>query len=304
MSSSPALTLAATSRTSSLETLYKGGAVIFALTYGAGFLIVSLHHATFGISQFNPLKPRIFSAGILFLFLVAISASFTTRFKYLSRVRSLKGEPRLKITVELIFILLQFLIVCSFLAFSSIYFLVSISKSGWEWALGLALFVFSVASIYAMRSKKIERPLSCSILGVLAFICLNMATILFTDTPHAALTYWYLFVGITTVYIEDSIRFPSGEIVGWERLVLTACGWVGIFATLVYGNVSRSWGGGESAPVSIHFSKPTPLFSGNAVNALLVEETEEGFYLIDRPESKNAVFVPRSSIAGVRFGRP
>jgi hypothetical protein len=42
-------------------------AILGVFLYLAGFLTVSLHNASLGISQFNLLRPRIFEAGILFL---------------------------------------------------------------------------------------------------------------------------------------------------------------------------------------------------------------------------------------------
>src|SRR6266480_1236037 len=63
-----------------LETVSKAGAILLAVIYAVGFLIVVLHHAQYGIAEFNPLKPKIFSAGILFALLFAVPAIAAYRF--------------------------------------------------------------------------------------------------------------------------------------------------------------------------------------------------------------------------------
>ena len=47
----------------------KHAAVIFAVIYGIGFLVLSVHHARFGMEMTEPFKPKVFSAGILFVVL-------------------------------------------------------------------------------------------------------------------------------------------------------------------------------------------------------------------------------------------
>ena len=74
-----------------LETVSKAGAVLLAIIYAAGFLIVILHHAQYGIAEFNPLKPKIFSAGILFGLLFAAPAVAGYRF-YVTPKQSTEGS--------------------------------------------------------------------------------------------------------------------------------------------------------------------------------------------------------------------
>src|SRR5438094_6767355 len=57
-----------------IEAAGKGTALLLGTIYGAGFLIVSIHHAKYGIVEFSALKPRVFLAGAIFVFLVAIAA--------------------------------------------------------------------------------------------------------------------------------------------------------------------------------------------------------------------------------------
>src|ERR1700720_4864392 len=47
-------------------------AIIGVVLYGIGFLVLTIHHASFGIPLIGFLRPRIISAGILFCAFVAI----------------------------------------------------------------------------------------------------------------------------------------------------------------------------------------------------------------------------------------
>ena len=50
----------------------KHAATIFAVIYGAGFLIISIHHGRLGMLAVEPFKAKIFSAGLLFALLTGI----------------------------------------------------------------------------------------------------------------------------------------------------------------------------------------------------------------------------------------
>jgi hypothetical protein len=47
----------------------KNAAFIFASIYGVGFLILSIHQGRYGIDTVEPFKPKVFSAGLLFVVL-------------------------------------------------------------------------------------------------------------------------------------------------------------------------------------------------------------------------------------------
>ena len=76
------------------------GAILLVVVYGTGFLIVSLHHSAYGIAQFNLLKPRIFAAGVLFLFLTSIPVVAAARVVPLWKtLGETQGERRLHISL-------------------------------------------------------------------------------------------------------------------------------------------------------------------------------------------------------------
>ena len=50
----------------------KFGALFLGLVYAIGFLIIAIHHSRVSIPEFDPLKPKIFSAGIVFILLAGL----------------------------------------------------------------------------------------------------------------------------------------------------------------------------------------------------------------------------------------
>lgn len=58
-----------------VESLTRITASSLVLMYGIGFLILSIHEARFGISQFSPLRARIIFVGFTFTVLAALPAA-------------------------------------------------------------------------------------------------------------------------------------------------------------------------------------------------------------------------------------
>src|SRR4051812_22957072 len=61
-----------TSLMATVEMLAKAFAIVIGVAYAAGFTIITLHHARFGILQFEMFRPRVAAAGVTFLALVLL----------------------------------------------------------------------------------------------------------------------------------------------------------------------------------------------------------------------------------------
>ncbi len=73
-----------------------------------------------------------------------------------------------------------------------------------------------------------------------------------------------------------------------------------LFSREVYPHLKASWGGGTPVDVTVYFTKDSLLSPDKGVQAELIEESDEGFYIVGLKESK-AIFVPRNSVALVYF---
>ncbi len=69
---SPEPTRTPSSFTARFEFAGKFTALFIGMVYAFGFLIIAIHHAQFSIPEFDPLKPKIFSTGLIFLVFVGI----------------------------------------------------------------------------------------------------------------------------------------------------------------------------------------------------------------------------------------
>jgi len=69
---SPEPTPTPSSITARFEFVGKFTALFIGVIYAFGFLIIAIHHAQFSIPEFDPLKPKIFSTGLIFLLFFGI----------------------------------------------------------------------------------------------------------------------------------------------------------------------------------------------------------------------------------------
>ena len=75
----------------------------------------------------------------------------------------------------------------------------------------------------------------------------------------------------------------------------------GLYAAKVYPTIKTQYGGGAPVPIVLHFTKKLPVFDSEKVSVSLIDETEQGYYVV-RAEDK-AVFVSRGLVEEVEFLR-
>jgi hypothetical protein len=61
-----------------LELLSKGWVFMLAAIYASGYLVVSIYHASLGLNEISPLRPKVAAAGLLFLVL-GLAANYVQR---------------------------------------------------------------------------------------------------------------------------------------------------------------------------------------------------------------------------------
>src|SRR6202158_3350718 len=90
----------------------KHAAIIVGVVYGIGFLVLSVHHARFGMEFTEPFKPKVFSAGVLFVVLAGVPCIAMARLMTMFGLRmprtqavTGKGAAFIKLTWVLDFLL-------------------------------------------------------------------------------------------------------------------------------------------------------------------------------------------------------
>lgn len=281
------------------ETLSKAVAGIVVALYASGFLIVSLYHSKFGFVGTNPFRPRVLAAGAWFFFFTAIPVSFAVALRKETWFHVAKNAygywvAYFAVSFPLINLLFQ-------TTPDPLY--VGLNK--WSWILLPALLAAVVAlNVFANKRKGLQWIAAILSVSVTLYFIAFPAKRLFTDHyfDTASLTLWFFAI---TLIVKLEIEMRTGrklaEFGEWAKPLAVLFGLLLVFSSEVYPHLKTSWGGGMPADVTVYFTKESLLNPSKATQAQLIEETDEGFYIVGPKESK-AVFVPRNSVALVYFG--
>jgi hypothetical protein len=154
-----------------LELLTRAGAIAVVLLYGVGFVIISLHRASYGIVQFELFRAKVLSAGIVFVVFLCLPLIVASRayglfgYKVWLPAEPSTGKPYsyARILCDLYFVLstigltfmMRGLLEYYDLPFNKlIHFLIA--------------FLFASLSFGMIRIRFLAAPLKCTVLAVLA----------------------------------------------------------------------------------------------------------------------------------------
>jgi hypothetical protein len=74
-----------------------------------------------------------------------------------------------------------------------------------------------------------------------------------------------------------------------------------IYALKIFPNIRHEIGGGAPVPIVLHLSKKLPVFESLDAQVMLIDETDQGYYILYG--STKAVFVARGMVEEVEFLR-
>jgi hypothetical protein len=277
------------------DVLSKATVGIVVALYSSGFLITSLHQSKFGFSEANPFRERILAAGAWFFLFTGVPVVIVTTYQ------SLHPQMNWKMMANWLYF---FFLVCS----------------GASWP-ALMLFSFSTASpdhtnkwwlifgLIALLGLIIVRDLKklpdyvspiISIVLVLLFVAQDaLPMIVHHQFQQTAITLWFFAIGVATLFITTKVpvRFEDAT---WVQPFFYLLVVLFLFSLYYYPNLKSSWGGGSPVPVTLYFSKDSALKPNQSVSALMVDESDSGYYIVG-PHEKKAIFVPRSAVSLVYF---
>ena len=267
------------------DSLSKTVAAAAIAIYACGFLIVSIHHASFGFAT-DPFRPRILAAGAWFLLLAAVPCftAFELRnYSWLTIVKSL-------------YYVWSGLTLASLSVFRLIFTADPVS-GGASWR-GIPFLVISIGLLVALGMTKTPEKLKVTFAVVLILIALfwNVWELI-RGFGFGALTLWFFALSLFFL-IETKTRSRSASALTSASAMLL---FVFAFAGYYYPHLRAAFGGGSPVPATIYFSKDSPIKAGQSIAAQVVEESDQGFYIV-APNQKKAVFVPRNTVSLVYFG--
>jgi hypothetical protein len=295
-----------------VEAAGKATALLLATIYGAGFLIVSIHHAKYGIVDFSPVKPRVFLAGAIFVFLVAVAALAAFRnFGFRNFTRAAypllddpiaRHEKRRPYAIAIRIIL--FYIPSRYVPFA-FGFLFNFRSSAFSWSevVAATLVVFWIILTFQHRKLRDfeQHPKMFLLVTFLLVFADFLSGLLYIERARFWTGCWFYLVGLGVMYL---LSFKMDEFkrieVETQLLPLIATALL-VYSATVYDSMRPEYGGGQPVNVSVHFAQPNPVFGSSSAELRLVDETETGYYVIRKPEEKRAYFLPRGTVALIEF---
>lgn len=293
-----------------VDQLSKAVALILAATYGFGFLVVSLNEAEYGIYQFNVLKPRIFAAGALFALMLAIPTLAIRRVVRRSLIPQGAGQACLKWSVDTN----RYFNMCIILASISYGYLwgwpeldlPSLSKklsTPQSYALEGCVSLSALITVWFRRHHKTE-PERCKWLPLADFGLENVIVLyaLSGFVGFGRLVYWFFVVGMYAGWLDDRLReSQKRDRLYAEILLIFVLILVTYYARFMYPNLNPPVAGRRLPAVTLYLTQKASPFDQLQQNLYLVDENDSGFYFVQNPAQRQAVFVPRSSVASLQF---
>ena len=180
--------------------------------------------------------------------------------------------------------------------------------TAWEaWSLIAIILLFSVGSMQLTGARlfgswKLARPFAavCATALVAWTIWLYESQLFVSGHfGSGAITLWLFGVGILA-FLEMRVRSWKVKLGDWTQSTILLLGTLLVFASFYYPHIKSSWGGGRPIPVTIYFTKDSVIMPGQNVNALLIDESDAGFYVVGRGD-RRATLIPRGSVGLVYF---
>jgi hypothetical protein len=294
---------------STLESASRLGAFFIAAVYAAGYLVIAFHDSRFGIVEFSPFRPRIFSAGALLTLLILIPLIAVSRQFHLFGLRNpalhvvpVKPENAKHLQFSCKF---DFYSICVALSVpSAILFRPGyLDVKPWGLTLGFTLLVFLSLSIIVQQKRFDSRPLSATVLSLISAASIAVVVFQFWSRSFFWLSVWYYFVGIAALYLHGVFESTEKSIKWeWERAILFGLSVLVAFATVIYGRITPSFGGGRPIVAVLHLTSDVPMSTSRSLNVLMVDENEYGYYVLKPSQENKAYFIRRDLVSSIEFG--
>jgi len=284
-----------------IDLISKMVALCIGFIYVSGFLITSLNDFRYGFSEMNPFRPRILAAGGWFLLFCAVPFEL---------IRLLLKHPVWKPdipawykAVPLIFF--YFSETCFLTLWAGVPFafdddhLPKVVTT--EMIVVLVILSTVLISLVVFLEKIPKRVKAALTFAVAAYLVWLDCDQLFRKKlfEFTALQLWFFAFGAIAL-IELKSRQWKFQLGYWPRGVVLYLAGLTAFATIYYPHLKASYGGGAPIPIQVTFASASPVFPGQQMNCLLVDETDSAFYLTGKNET-HATLVPKSSVVMVRF---
>jgi hypothetical protein len=278
------------------------------LVYLFGFIIMSIFDARYGIADFALFRPRIVASGCLFAFLALLPMLMTLRAFSLFGLTAQHAEfTGLQVTPEnrlyvLLHVSLGLAVACFGLIWPLIFIFQVFPEIGWPVIALIVLDAAVVAALGIQGQKRFDtHPFLFVTISSVSAAVLFLVLFRYADRVIFWIVLWFFSICMFTLSISLKLSTP-GQIrrTEWERSALLIFPFVFfIYAAKVYPNLRHEIGGGAPVPVVLHLTKKLPQFDSESAPALLIDETDQGYYLLFR--GNKAEYLTRGLVEEIEF---
>jgi hypothetical protein len=289
---------------------------------------LSLFEADYGIADLSLVRIKALAAGLLFAFFVGYPSLVAVRFFQLlglkkpgSVVLDIGSKSNLRY-----FYIIKFSELYVFSVLISLGLLLFFTQRPRVWIAGTPTYqelghfslltysagiittaVFLLGTIPTMSGliakRFATRPISCAALIFLISVLWVVWTFEMSDRKFFYLVGWCYLVGLASVIVAWLVEQGKGlKSTDWElRIVVAFSILVPWFASGFYGGIKPAFGGGSPVSAKLYLKEDNPIFRTRVLDVDIIEETEQGYYVLSKTEASKAVFVPRSSVSTAQF---
>jgi hypothetical protein len=282
----------------------KNAAVIFAVIYGVGFLILSIHHANFGLETTEAFKPKVFSAGVLFVLLAGVPCVAMARVLALfglkmprTQIVEGKGVAYIGVTWALDFWAIALgLRMGSAILFTPSDFIPT--YPGWVFYI-IWCAALGVSEIWLFDPNK--RPVRTLVIKIVFFA--SLVSIVFRYNTHTFFlqVVWFYSVGLIFLWLRSERSSKDSHTYDWERQGFAALGIISFFAVFMYGHIRSAYGGGAPVRIDVTLTRATAFSTAKTEGAFLLEQDSQGYYVVHKPEDTETHFLPRDAVSEIVF---
>ena len=297
----------------SLELLSKGWVFLLAAIYASGYIVVSIYHASLGLNEINPLRPKVAAAGLLFSAL-GLGASYVQRYtnSFFQDFSSYELVSQQRILYAFSGSLGMYCF--DIFAASAVTLLMRFDMTSNNDNLFFALWMLSMLLFFISASARKSRPrlLRFSTHWSFTLVCILMllALVGMSVPRHGEfgvrqfalyLASVQLAIGIATN--DWHMQFHPWEKSQWTLIATVMLMPLILFGIWVYPHTDAAFGGGEPTTAEMSILPTSGSGTLTTVSVKLVDESDAGFYVIEAIDSR-VLYIPRNLVVSVKFDKP
>lgn len=289
----------------SIDFITRATASVLLFIYGVGFVILGFHDARYGVVQFSPFRARIVLVGLVFTALVGLTIwALNTRTAYWNVLKNVQADqdPERRWNKE-------FVLMCGFIFSATViaqllalFMFASVKYQrppAWHWAVWVVVYLMLLWVFDYVDRIFSAYPRRAGWTAIIAMaVYLSSLCALFLSVPWAQLSLFIVLVTLQAGLLKlNGPRRHFSSLWSWLNFFLV----IWTYITQIFVILPPRWGGGQPTPIQVFQNTPAQWAPSNPVDVLLLDETDQGLYVLLSPGGK-AFFVPRSNVASVFFG--